>query len=61
MRMTAQVPETLFFQGAQHDMLAEPLESYFRTCAERPNFAALSTACWRGYEAEWEIDGDPLY
>jgi hypothetical protein len=59
--MTAQVPESLIFQGAQHNMFAEPLESYFSTGAERPNFAAMTTACWRGYEAEWEVDGDRLY
>ena len=27
----------------------------------RPEFKSPHTACWRGYEAEWEVEGDALY
>ena len=59
--MTAQVSETLWYQGKKQGMCSEPLNDYFNLAGERPKFAEMDTSCWRGYVGEWEIRDDRLY
>ncbi len=59
--MTAQIAETITFQGERHAMCAEPLEAYFALVGTRPDFAPPHTACWRGYVGTWEILDERLY
>ena len=59
--MTAQVSETLWYEGKKQGMCSEPLSAYFDLTGERPAFAEMDTSCWRGYVGEWEIRDDRLY
>ena len=59
--MTAQVPDCLNYEGQRYEMFSNPLESFFDNDYPRPEFKSPHTACWRGYEAEWEVDVDILY
>ncbi|NME70738.1 hypothetical protein [Flammeovirga aprica] len=57
---TPQFPDYLIYQEDTFAIHCNPLESYFEG-KERPEFEFLSTACWRGYIAFWEIIDDKLY
>ncbi|MBD0404254.1 hypothetical protein [Flammeovirga sp. EKP202] len=57
---TPQFPDYLIYQEDTFAIHCHPLESYFEG-KERPEFEFLSTACWRGYIAFWEIIDDKLY
>jgi len=59
--MTAQIPDWLHHQGQRCPLFDNPLESFFDDDHPRPDFKMPSTACWRGYTAEWEIEDDTLY
>ncbi|QHT68057.1 hypothetical protein GXP67_16125 [Rhodocytophaga rosea] len=62
---TAQRPDLLIYQGDTLALYANPLEAYYTEQNPRPrNFginSCWSTACWRGYQALWEIREDHLY
>jgi len=60
-KMTAQMAEVLWIDGKKHYMFSNPLEEYFIASGERPAFRRASTACWRGYVGEWELNGGMLY
>lgn len=60
---TAQVPDKLVFQGETNSLFANPLEQYLQG-KDRPAVlkgGVMSTACWRGYMATWQIDKDRLH
>lgn len=59
--MTAQMPESLLFEGETHALCSLPLLAYFELGGDKPNFISPSTACWRGYVGEWEVVNDRLY
>jgi len=59
--MTAQYPDLINYQGKQYPLFSNPLDSYFNEHNPRPDLKALSTANWRGYIAEWEIEDNALY
>lgn len=59
--MTAQIGEQLLYDGRETTMCAEPLEDYFAFGGRKPEFAATSSALWRGYVGTWEITHDRLY
>lgn len=62
--MTAQISETLCFEGRTLRMCDTPLGSYFGFGGRRPkpDFDGFScTALWRGYVGTWEITHDRLY
>ena len=59
--MTAQVPETLIYEGNKLSMCAEPLGDYFALAGLEPPFDWTSTALWRGYVGTWEIIQSRLY
>lgn len=58
---TAQIPDALIYQGEEHFLFSNPLESYWNKDRPRPPFQMWHTANYRGYKATWEIDGDTLY
>jgi len=59
--MTAQIPDSIAIDGAQHMLFSEPLEAYYSDYRPRPSFAPGNTANWRGYIASWEIRDNRLY
>lgn len=59
--MTAQIGETLFYEGRKHTMCSEPLNDFFALGGEKPAFSANCTALWRGYLGTWEIRDGRLY
>ena len=60
---TAQIPDSLVYQGETHPIFSNPLESYFDKDHPRPQnvFVFSCTACWRGYVAMWTIEERFLY
>lgn len=59
--MTAQIPESLHFQGEDLALCTNPLDSYFSLGGAKPAFADTSTALWRGYIGRWDIVDGRLY
>ena len=59
--MTAQVGETLHYEGREVVMCNEPLGDYFKLVGIEPEFDANCTALWRGYVGTWEIQDTRLY
>jgi len=63
---TAQFPDRLIYNGDTLSIFANPLEQLYNNDSLRPKFfgrkeVCRSTACWRGYEAEWIIIDNQLY
>jgi hypothetical protein len=62
---TAQAPDHLIYEGETHALFSNPLEEYFNENNVRPkdifSEGCISSACWRGYVALWEIKGKYLY
>lgn len=58
--MTAQLAETLHYQGRQLAMCTTPL-TQFLVISDGPHFQPSSTALWRGYRGSWEIIDERLY
>jgi hypothetical protein len=63
---TSQIPDLLIYNGDTLSIFANPLEQLYENDSIRPNFfgdkeGCMSTACWRGYEAEWTIVDNELY
>ncbi|WP_133259793.1 hypothetical protein [Pseudochryseolinea flava] len=63
---TAQVPDRLVYKGDTLSIFANPLELLYSDDSQRPKFfgdkeGCNSTACWRGYQAEWVIIDGQLY
>lgn len=57
--MTAQAGDTLIFEGESYTIASEPLYDYLEQ--KGIEFISMSTACWRGYLATWEIKKDKLF
>lgn len=63
---TPQIPDLLIYKGDTLRLYATPLEYLYENSYQKPDLwgeeeACISTACWRGYQAEWTIEGDYLY
>lgn len=62
---TAQVPDLIIYKGDTLILYTNPLESYYNEDNPRPKHFYVngysSTACWRGYQAIWEIKDNKLY
>ncbi len=58
---TAQFPDVLIYEGKEHSLFSNPLESYYGPDRPRPPFKMWHTANYRGYVATWEIDKGMLY
>lgn len=53
---TAQYPDRIFFEGKEYDLLANPMEPFFKKYPDkRPRVTHPSTALWRGYVATFEL------
>jgi len=59
--MTAQIPESLHYNGEQLVMCTNPLSDYFSMTETFPDFVWTSTALARGYVGTWEITDGRLY
>ena len=59
--MTAQISEILHYQGRKQRMCTEPPGDYFVLADITPGFEFSSTALWRGYVGEWDIQEGRLY
>lgn len=63
---TGQIPDRLIYQGDTISIYANPLEQLYGNDTLRPKFFGIkegcgSTACWRGYQAEWTIIDNEIY
>jgi hypothetical protein len=58
--MTAQIGESILYNGEEHWMASEPLNQYLQTRNDI-ELVSNSSACWRGYYGDWEIFDDQLY
>jgi hypothetical protein len=59
--VTAQIPESLLYQGEPVAMCTNPLGEYFAMAGLNSPFESNCTALWRGYVGSWEIIDDRLY
>ena len=57
--MTAQLRDTLTYNGLQYSLATEPLRPYLE--AMDIEYSSTSTANYRGYIASWEVKKDKLY
>lgn len=59
---TAQIPDRLIYNGKKYMLHTNPLEVYFEANPERrPEGESFSTALWRGYIADFEVENEVLY
>lgn len=58
--MTAQAGERLFYKGEENWIASEPLNQYLQNRKDI-KFISPSTACWRGYFGQLEINDNKLY
>ena len=58
--MTAQIPDSLLWQGHKYSLCVLPLNILFARIQPRPQFQSTSTANWRGYTASWIIEDGKL-
>lgn len=62
LNMTAQISESLTYQGKDYSLCAEPLSPRLvRRRNKHIRFQRRNTACSRGYVGSWEIVEDHLY
>lgn len=59
--MTAQVFQYLLYNGLETGMAANPLNNYFKTLKEIPNFISRFSCNMNKYNAAWEIKENKLY
>lgn len=59
--MTAQIAESLRYEGQVLSMCCEPLSDYFDLAGVEPGLQATCTALWRGYVGTWEVVDRRLY
>ena len=59
--MTAQIAESLRYEGQVLSMCCEPLSDYFELAGVEPGLQATCTAVWRGYVGTWEVVDRRLY
>ena len=57
--MTAQRSDKLIYKGNEYELASEPLNVYLKGTGIR--FVQISTACHRGYVAEWLVEDDKLF
>jgi len=59
--MTAQLSETIMYEGESRSLLSCPLSDYFSLTNTPSPFQMNCTALWRGYLGRWEIKKERLY
>ena len=62
-RATGQIPDLLIVDGDTLALFCNPLDGYFDKEHPRPDdmYSMGSTACWRGYQAYFELRQDSLF
>lgn len=62
---TAQITDILIYNREKIPLRVNPLEYFYNKTNPRPKSffenPAISSACWRGYVATWEIDDNRLF
>jgi hypothetical protein len=63
---TGQIGDRLIYKGDTLILFSNPLETLLDIFSSRPKLfgdkeGCMTTACWRGYQAEWEIIENHLY
>jgi hypothetical protein len=62
---TAQIADILIYNNDTIRLYSNPLESFYNNENPRPTDFGISgcwsTACWRGYQATWEVIENKLY
>lgn len=63
---TGQIGDRLIYKGDTLILLSNPLETLLDNFTTRPKLfgdkkGCITTACWRGYKAEWEVIENQLY
>jgi hypothetical protein len=59
--MTAQIGDRIFINNIEHTLACEPLSRYLYDNKIEKLFRNVSTACFRGYWATWEINDGKIY
>jgi len=59
--MCVQDKDSIIVKGEKYCLYTTPLDSYWTKRKPKPKIRLLSTACWRGYVATWEIFNANLY
>ena len=59
--MCIQDKDCIIVRGQKYCLYTTPLDSYWTKRKPKPEIRLLSTACWRGYVATWEIFNANLY
>lgn len=59
--MTAQVNDILIYKDETLPIASKPLKSYLEKATLPHNLVPPSSACWRGYVAQWAIDNKKLF
>jgi len=59
--MTAQIGDRIFINNIEHTLACEPLSRFLYDNKIEKLFSAVSTACYRGYFATWEINDGKIY
>lgn len=61
-RATGQAPDYLRVGGKVYPLYSNPLESWLEKLPKRPAILRSgSTACWRGYQATWQLENNQLF
>ena len=59
--MTAQIGDIMYYEGNKYFMATEPPLNPSAAEKYEIRFIWQSTACWRGYQAEWEVKDKQLF
>ena len=59
--MTAQIGDILYYEGNKYFMASEPPLNPSAAVKYDIRFIWQNTACWRGYQAEWEVKDKQLF
>jgi len=59
--MTAQIGDRIFINNIEHTLACEPLSRFLYDNKIEKLFRTVSTACYRGYFATWEINDGKIY
>jgi HEAT repeat protein len=58
--MTTQIPDTVFFQNSEYDIIGACGTGLFCPNQHRLRHKGAGSACWRGYVCDYYVDGDSL-
>jgi len=59
--MAAQIGDKILYNGQIHSLASEPLSPYLYSNKIEKLFSGISSACYRGYCATWQIKDKNIY